>query len=303
MKPDSSQPTREKLELADEIEEYLTYLNPQARSAPLLRKAAATLRASVPADAPFTLQTPMTDFSKLRAEEALQRQATMKPDIARLAADLVAAGEIETVPADAGMGKKERRAVQENLREAWSALSLIRETIETLGPVGVVQASEHLDGPTFMHEAEALVKGILALVEAPDQRDTDDAICNSCKAGKDCGDPDCPNSPGSGRPLPPRDAVREELMLLPVRVVEPSDAANGGLIKLPSGRSILLSKQDAAFLQHDIAVKEALEKITKLYVDAPGWANPTPTTELIYKMYTTARDALAALPPAQEKQK
>jgi hypothetical protein len=52
------------------------------------------------------------------------------------------------------------KAAQDNLREAWSALSLIRETIETLGPVGALTASEHLDGPTFMHEAEALVQGI-----------------------------------------------------------------------------------------------------------------------------------------------
>jgi hypothetical protein len=55
------------------------------------------------------------------------------------------------------------KAAQDNLREAWSALSMIRDTIETLGPVGAVQASEHLDGPTFMHEAEALVEGIRAL--------------------------------------------------------------------------------------------------------------------------------------------
>jgi Restriction alleviation protein Lar len=58
-------------------------------------------------------------------------------------------------------------AAQENLREAWSALGLIRETIETLGPVGALQASEHLDGPTFMHEADALVAGIQAMCTEP----------------------------------------------------------------------------------------------------------------------------------------
>lgn len=48
----------------------------------------------------------------------------------------------------------------ENVREAWVALAMIREAIELLGPVGALKASEHLDGPTFMHEAEALVAGI-----------------------------------------------------------------------------------------------------------------------------------------------
>lgn len=59
------------------------------------------------------------------------------------------------------------KAALENLREAWAALALIRETIETLGPVGAVQASEHLPGPTFMHEAEALVQGIQLMALAP----------------------------------------------------------------------------------------------------------------------------------------
>ena len=46
--------------------------------------------------------------------------------------------------------------------------------------------------------------------------------------------------------------------------------------------------------------REALEKIAKAYVDAPGWAQPTPTSELVSKMYTIARDALAALPQPLE---
>lgn len=49
---------------------------------------------------------------------------------------------------------------QQNLREAWAALAMIRETVETLAPIGSVKAAEQLDGPTFMHEAEALVEGI-----------------------------------------------------------------------------------------------------------------------------------------------
>ena len=42
------------------------------------------------------------------------------------------------------------------------------------------------------------------------------------------------------------------------------------------------------------AHREALEKIVKAYVEAPGWANPVPTTKLVYNMYEIARDALAA---------
>lgn len=57
-------------------------------------------------------------------------------------------------------------ALLANLREAWSALAMIRETLETLGPVGAVPASEHLEGPTLMHEAEALVHGIQALASS-----------------------------------------------------------------------------------------------------------------------------------------
>jgi len=47
-------------------------------------------------------------------------------------------------------------------REAWEALSMIRETVETLGPVGCVRNAEYLE-PSFMHEAEALVEGIVAI--------------------------------------------------------------------------------------------------------------------------------------------
>ncbi|HVI92330.1 MAG TPA: hypothetical protein VM659_28835 [Dongiaceae bacterium] len=50
----------------------------------------------------------------------------------------------------------------ENYREAWQALHLIREAVEQYG-VGIIQNAEYLDGPTPMHEAEAIVKGIAAL--------------------------------------------------------------------------------------------------------------------------------------------
>lgn len=54
----------------------------------------------------------------------------------------------------------------ENLREAWLALGMIREAIETLGPVGAIASSEAvlLQGPTFTDEAEELVRGIQRMV-------------------------------------------------------------------------------------------------------------------------------------------
>lgn len=57
-------------------------------------------------------------------------------------------------------------AARDNLREAWSALVMIRETVETLAPIGSVKAAAHLDGPTFVHEAEALGAAILALAKS-----------------------------------------------------------------------------------------------------------------------------------------
>lgn len=58
---------------------------------------------------------------------------------------------------------RERDALRDNLREAWSALGMIREAVETLAPSGSVKAAENLAGPTFMHEAEALVAGIQSM--------------------------------------------------------------------------------------------------------------------------------------------
>ena len=49
-----------------------------------------------------------------------------------------------------------------NVREAWSALRLLREALEQHCPPGTVPNSEYL-APTFMAEAEALLKGIDAL--------------------------------------------------------------------------------------------------------------------------------------------
>src|SRR5690606_3121147 len=59
------------------------------------------------------------------------------------------------------------RGARENLQEAWAALRMLREAIEPLGPVGALPAEEHLDGPAFTHEAEALVAGIRRMAASP----------------------------------------------------------------------------------------------------------------------------------------
>ena len=66
-------------------------------------------------------------------------------------------------PAPAQQPSKAHDAALANLKEAWAALAMIREAVETLAPSGSVKAAEHLDGPTFMHEAEALVAGVMAI--------------------------------------------------------------------------------------------------------------------------------------------
>lgn len=72
----------------------------------------------------------------------------------------------------------EAEAFRNNLREAWAALAMIRDTVETLGPVGAMKASEHLDGPTFMHEADKIVRGIRALSPATSAGQTGDVQCD-----------------------------------------------------------------------------------------------------------------------------
>ena len=50
----------------------------------------------------------------------------------------------------------------ENYRNAWQALRMIREAVETLGPPGVLPSEEavlKLYGPEPVHEAQAIVEG------------------------------------------------------------------------------------------------------------------------------------------------
>jgi hypothetical protein len=59
----------------------------------------------------------------------------------------------------------EAQVMRANLQEAWAALAIIREAVETLAPIGSVKGAEYLDGPTFAHEAEAIVAGIIAMAK------------------------------------------------------------------------------------------------------------------------------------------
>lgn len=57
----------------------------------------------------------------------------------------------------------------DNYENAWAALRLVREAIETLGPVGALCSEEGTlieRGPEPVHEAETLVRGIQAIVDA-----------------------------------------------------------------------------------------------------------------------------------------
>jgi hypothetical protein len=57
----------------------------------------------------------------------------------------------------------------ENLRDARMAMLLIREAIETLGPVGCLRSQEDVcrrEGPSFHAEALELIRGIQAIAAA-----------------------------------------------------------------------------------------------------------------------------------------
>lgn len=54
----------------------------------------------------------------------------------------------------------------DNVQDAWSAFALLRETLETLCPVGAMRSGEHVAchvAPTFHAEAMELIAGIQAL--------------------------------------------------------------------------------------------------------------------------------------------
>ena len=57
----------------------------------------------------------------------------------------------------------ERQVFHDNITNCRAALRMIREAVETHAPPGSVPAEEYVE-PPFTAEAEALVKGILAIV-------------------------------------------------------------------------------------------------------------------------------------------
>jgi hypothetical protein len=59
----------------------------------------------------------------------------------------------------------------ENMRECRAALRMVREAIEMHAPPGSVVSEEHVE-PPFTAEAEALVRGVLALVSRSENRPT-----------------------------------------------------------------------------------------------------------------------------------
>jgi hypothetical protein len=56
---------------------------------------------------------------------------------------------------------------RENMENAWAALRMIRETVETLGPPGILPSEEAvlmLYGPEPVHEATAIVEALRKLL-------------------------------------------------------------------------------------------------------------------------------------------
>jgi hypothetical protein len=61
------------------------------------------------------------------------------------------------------MEEQERERWRDNLQNAWAALRMIRETIETLAPPGTLPSGEAvlmLYGPEPIHEGQAIVDAL-----------------------------------------------------------------------------------------------------------------------------------------------
>ena len=61
--------------------------------------------------------------------------------------------------------EREREVFRDNIKNCRAALRMIREAVEAHAPPGSVPAEEYVE-PPFTAEAEALVKGILAIATA-----------------------------------------------------------------------------------------------------------------------------------------
>ena len=69
--------------------------------------------------------------------------------------------------------RAEAEQARENLRSAWTALRMIREAVETLGPPGAMRSEEAVLatlGPEPTDEAEAIIEGIKAIAAEPTNR-------------------------------------------------------------------------------------------------------------------------------------
>ena len=64
--------------------------------------------------------------------------------------------------------ERERNIALANMRACWAALAMIREAVETLGPVDCMASAEHTAcavAPTPEAEAEAIIAGIQKIAE------------------------------------------------------------------------------------------------------------------------------------------
>ena len=71
--------------------------------------------------------------------------------------------------ADTRHAEQANEAFRENLQSAWAAMRMVREALETLGPVGALPSEEAvllLRGPTFHDEAMTLVEAIQSIASA-----------------------------------------------------------------------------------------------------------------------------------------
>ena len=72
----------------------------------------------------------------------------------------------QTVERARAAAAERESACAENLKAAGDALRMIREVVETLGPVGTMRSEEAVlatFGPEPIHEAQAIIEGIQAI--------------------------------------------------------------------------------------------------------------------------------------------
>ena len=82
----------------------------------------------------------------------------------------------QTVERARAAAAERERSYTENLKAAGDALRLIREVVETLGPVGTMRSEEAVRatfGPEPIHEAQAIIEGIQAIAAQSETPRTD----------------------------------------------------------------------------------------------------------------------------------